>query len=270
MDSTASPMPSLVLSPPELFTLASLMGGEMLLGIPDPFPGWLTEEIVEAMEAARQKMVERGLLVLQSDGQIVIDAIVAALIWPIVTPQVVLLLTGGVPDQPSQQISFYHHSPLTVAVELYGEQWNVYPLPDRTSLSEQIRNRWQLREQQGTDAQTFSLPEDALQAALQVLPSEEEVCRSLQEAGVPPAAARAAARTLTTLRQNGALVAIRRRAELWQTEGLGILEGENGLWLLRSLTRRGHPWVEFTPCPASEIMDEIDALLDRFLPLEEG
>ena len=270
MDATTSPMPSLVLSPPELFTLASLMGGEMLLGIPDPFPGWLTEEIVEAMEAARQKMVERGFLALQSDGQIVIDAIVAALIWPIVTPQVVLLLIGGVPDQPSQQISFYHHSPLTVAVELYGEQWNVYPLLDRTALSEQIRQRWQLKEQQGADAQAFSLPEDALQAALQVLPAEEKVCRALQETGVPPTAACAAARTLTTLRQNGALVAIRRRAELWQTEGLGILEGENGLWLLRSLTRRGHPWVEFTPCPASEIMDEIDALLDRFLPLEEG
>jgi hypothetical protein len=260
---------SLELSPSELFTLASLMGGEMLLGIPDPFPGWLTEEIMEAMEAARQKMAERGLLALLSDGRIMIDSIVAALIWPIVTPQVVLLLTREAPNQPSQQISFYYRSPLIVAVEVHGERWNVYPLPDRASLSEQIRKTWQLSEQQGADAEPFSLAEDALQAALQALPSEEEACRLLEEAGVPPATARSAARTLITPRQNGALVVIRRRAELWQTEGIGILEGENGLWLLRSLTRRGHPWVEFAPCPASEVIDEIDAILDRFLPPEE-
>lgn len=46
----------------ELYTLASLVGGEMLVGVPDPFQGWLREEIELSMQKARQTLIQRNVL----------------------------------------------------------------------------------------------------------------------------------------------------------------------------------------------------------------
>jgi len=51
---------SIMLSPPELFTLASLLGGKTLIGIPDPFPGWLSEEIQQTMQSAQSSLGHSG------------------------------------------------------------------------------------------------------------------------------------------------------------------------------------------------------------------
>lgn len=255
----------------DLFTLASLLGGEMLIGVPDPFPGWLTEEIDETMVAARQNLVERGYLTLHPNGQVVMDVVVAAQVGTLVAPQTVFLLTVAVPDQLSYQVAFYHRSPLTVAMEKNGDEWRLQPLSELESIPEQIQKNWKIKAQKPVQVEPISLPKKYLELARDAISSgKESVQMRLEESGIDTTSARALALTLMTPRRNGALVAMRPHQNTWEVGGLGVLESENGLWLLRSFTRQQDEWVELIPCSAKKLSAEIEVLLKRFLPSKEA
>lgn len=258
-------------SPVELFTLASLLGGEMLVGVPDPFPGWLREEIEEAMQGAQKALAERGHLTLRPDGQVVMDVVTAALVGTLVAPQAVVLLTETLPDGTPNRSAFYYRSPLTVFLKIEGDTWSLRPIEGPDALYEQIVDIWQIGAQKAVRAETFSLPESAMQLAREARSSgEAAVQRALQQAGAEAKNARALARTLSAPRRNGALVAMRPRENAWEIGGLGMLEGENGMWLLRSFTRQQTDWVELKPCSGEELAGEIQKLLRRFLPMLEA
>jgi len=59
------------------------------------------------------------------------------------------------------------------------------------------------------------------------------------------------------------LVVMRQRGT-WQAGGLGFLEGENGLWRLRSFQSNAQDWVECLPCSAAELWQQVEALLERY------
>jgi len=255
----------------ELFTLASLLGGVMLVGVPDPFPGWLTEEIEEAMQAARKALAERGHLTLRPDGQVVMDVVTAALVGTLVAPQAVVLFTETSPDESPRQQACYHRPPLTVLLESEGETLHLGPLEGTSAPYEQIVGIWQVGAQKAVRAETFSLPESAMQSAREALSSgEAAVQKALQQTGAGVKNARALARTLSAPRRNGALVTMRPRKNSWETGGLGMLDGENGLWLLHSFTRQQADWVELIPCSAQKLSAEIEMLLKHFLPRQEA
>jgi hypothetical protein len=264
------PSPSLVCSSVELYTLASLLGGEMLTGLPDPFPGWLTEEIQAAMEEARQSLTTRGILAPREDGQMVMDVVAAALVGTLVSPQAVFILTVTGPEPPPRQVNLYYRVPLTVAMERREENWALGFLPDTAAIARRVQELWHLGPQKAVRASSFSLSEKEMEQVRQArVLGEKEVLSHLEKAGVPPASARAMARTLTAPRQNGAMVALCSRQGVWDTGGLGILEGENGLWLLRSFSRQGANWIECVPRSGQQLMAEVETLLHRFLPPQE-
>lgn len=254
----------------ELYTLASLLGGETLIGIPDPFPGWLTEEIHAAMEQARQSLIMRGILAVRDDGQIVMDVVAAAFIGALVSPQAVFIITATTPDQPSRQINLYHRPPLTVSMEEREGNWMLTFIPNTTPIASQVHELWHLGAQTAVQATSFTLPEDEMSQICQMRALEEEqILNRLRHAAVPLASAQAMARTLTAPRQNGAIVALSSRQGIWDVGGLGMLEAENGLWLLRSFSRQGANWVECIPRSGKQLMAEIETLVNRFLPPQE-
>ncbi len=261
---------SLSCSPGELYTLASLLGGEMLIGVPDPFPGWLTEEIQAAMEEARQSLTAREVLALRDDGQMVMDVAAAALVGTLVSPQAAFIITAAAPEQPLRQVNLYYRAPLTVAMEGQDGDWMLGFLPDTTAIARRVQELWHLGPQKVVRVSSFTLPEKEMERARQACAlGEKEVLDRLREAGVPPTSARAMARTLTAPRQNGAMVALCFRQGVWDTGGLGILEGENGLWLLRSFSRQGANWIECIPRSGQQLMAEVETLVRRFLPPQE-
>ena len=257
-------------SPIELYTLAALLGGEILIGVPDPFPGWLTEEIQAAMDEARQSLVARGVLASRSEGEVGMDVVAAALVGTLIAPRTAFLLTHTVPEPSSRQINIYHRPPLTVAMEQREGQWVLQFLPDTDAIVHQVRELWSLDAQQAVRASPFSLPESVMEEARQVRPlGETEIQKRLEKAGIPPASAGALAHTLANPLQNGALVAIGSRRGVWDTGGLGMLEGENGLWLLRSFSRQQDPWIECVPRSGPQLLADVEALVKRFLPPPE-
>ncbi len=72
--------PYITCTPAEAAFLASLLGAHTLLGLSDPFHGWLADEIGEAWERARTTLAERRYLEVAAEENLVIDTMVAALI----------------------------------------------------------------------------------------------------------------------------------------------------------------------------------------------
>lgn len=253
---------------PELFTLASLLGGEVVIGVPDPFSGWLVEEIEEVAEKAHHTLVERNYLSVQPDGKILMDAVVAALVGTITYPQAILIVTDTTPDRESRRINLYHRSPMTIALTVEEERVVLKPLPTE-AIADEILKTWQILAQKPAPATPFSIPEEILRQAKESLPSEEEARRFLEEAEVAPADAGALVEALAAPRRSGTLVAMRRHRENWDVKGVVALEGRNGLWLLRSFSRNQISWVECVPCSATKMQEEVRSLTRRFVFQEE-
>lgn len=257
-------------SPAELYTMASLLGGDTLIGVSDPFPGWLTEEIQEAMERSLNSLTDRGVLIRRGKNEIIMDVSVAALVAPLAAPQSVFIVTLTASDQVFRQLTVYYKAPLLVVLSAENELWNLQPVSDVEAMLKLIREFWQLDYQNAAHSQAISMPESVVQAALKSrAEGESEVLKQLTTSNVFEQSAQILAHTLTTARRNGSLVAINNRRGVWTTGGLGMLEGDNGLWMLRSFSRQQTPWVECIPRSSDQLMDEVAALIHRFLPLQE-
>jgi len=250
----------LTCSPQELFTLAALLGGQLLIGFPDPFPGWLTEEIQEAMVQSQQALVERDYL-RQENGEWRMDALVAALIGTLIAPSAVLLVTASAPSAQMQRQAFYARPPFLVQVTEAQEGYHLHPLSEDRQALAAILNLWQVECTTPAAEESFSMPEKLLEQVRQALaqaPAQAEAL--LRPYG---ASGEAFLRSLERARRNGALVVMRQRG-VWQVGGLGFLESENGLWRLRSFQSNAQDWVECLPCSIAELWQEVAVLLERY------
>lgn len=259
----------LTCSSEELFTLAAMLGGETLIGIPDPFPGWLTEEIEAAVNKAREDLIRRGYL-QEQNGALQMDILVAALVAAVARPEVTVILTIHRPPQTPRQESFYRRPPLIVHLHPEKDLYTLATLSSSKEILSLIWERWELEAQKPARAQGFAMPQETLEAVREALgQGEQEAIRVLHRSGVEPGSARAFVRTLQTGARNGTLIALRPLETTWQVGGIGMVEGENGLWRLRSFQRQNVELVECTPCSANELIEEIQLFLGRFLPVED-
>lgn len=259
---------TLTCSLPELFTLAAFLTGEVIIGVPDPFSGWLVEEIEEAVEQAYHTLAERQYLRIQPDGTLFIDTDVALLVGTVTHPQVLFMVTDMPADGRGQRVNYYHRSPVTVALTIEEEQVLLKALPTET-LTDAVLRVWQMQEQNPAPAAPFSIPEDALRQAKEALPAREKARQILQNAKVPSDHAEALVDALAHPKRTATLAAIRSHPNRWEAQGMVALEGPKGLWLLRSFSRNQIPWVECIPCSAAKMQEEVQSLIQRMLPYEE-
>lgn len=99
--------PAITCSPQEATYLASLLGGTSLLGLEDPFIGWLTEEIQEVWEKARDELAGRRYIEIDRDNRIIMDTTTAALIGTWVFPDASFITTYTPAGMPSS-IRYFH------------------------------------------------------------------------------------------------------------------------------------------------------------------
>jgi len=242
----------------ELFTLAALLGAEALVGVSDPFPGWLTEEIQEVMRQAQQRLAEREVLrFVNSQWQM--SACIALLLSTLIEPQAVLLANLSLMTGEYQQLVFYARSPFfTELTVTCAESYRLRLLEEGDQVLTRIQDFWQVDAQLSPPAaNSFLLPKKTLDQACQVLEQAESLLKPYGMAG------ETFLHSLHTAQRNGAVVAMRRSAT-WQVGGKGFLQGENGLWLLRSVQQSGESWVEVIPSDAQALLGELHTLLQLF------
>jgi len=249
--------------------LASLLGARMLLGIEDPFRGWLTEEIEEAWSRARAGLAERRFIEIQADGGVVMDPAVAALVGVWAFPQASFMLNFTSGDGPTERRYFHLTQTLGVEQVLTAEAAvQLTALEGAPAIYRRVLQIFRLGDQAAAPGNPAMLTEALLiQARARAIESGSGAAQKvLQQGHLPEATARSLARTLADPIANGALVCLARRTTTWEVSGLGLLEGRNGLWRLRSFARDEEPWIEAIPCTAVQFGEEIRRVMNRVLP----
>lgn len=66
----ASKQDTVTLNDKEFFFLAGILGSDRLLGVEDPFSGYLTEEIANEWEASKTSLLEKHYLIREESGEL--------------------------------------------------------------------------------------------------------------------------------------------------------------------------------------------------------
>lgn len=263
-------LPSIACSATEMAFLSSLLGADSLVGVPDPFAGWSSNAIDAALAEARRTLAERRLVSVLPDGSVCLQETVAELVGTCGYAEATYMLTytaaGG------EVFGHHFHVIRRSAVELILSHEDVLTCQltalDTGAVLDRVAEIFRLGDQGAPQVPNGRLPEVSLRIARNRGEAEgpEVAERHLVGAGLPPETAGALAQTLTNPLGNGALVALGSDKSDWGVCGLALLEGENGLWLLRNVHQGSSRWVDVVPCSAADLREFLRSVMNRALP----
>lgn len=257
-------LPSFQFSGPELYLLGSLAGAETLIGVRDPFYGWLTEEIVEALATVRSDLLASGHLSLQHDG-IAFAPQLAPLITSLATPRVVLMTTVTGMDGAAQERAYHASAAGVTRLTTEGQQQYYLEGLAPSALASDICGWWGLVQQPSAPGMPFRLTQEALLAVRDSVADQATAVAALVAAGADPASAASFAGALAAPLTNGSLAVLRRVGAGWDVTGTALLESATGLWQLRAFEHQDVPWVEVAPVEAGAMAQRIERLVQQAL-----
>jgi hypothetical protein len=137
------------------------------------------------------------------------------------------------------------------------ERVQLVPLDGRAAIASAVLAFWAVADQPAAhDGEVLVIPQQALRRAVAIAAADgaQAAERSLLELEIGSPAARALAATLARPRRNAALLALQHSGLARHTLGIGMLEGENGVWRLRPMPGDA---VEVAPCSGPELAELI-------------
>lgn len=264
--------PTFACSAIELTFLASLLGAETLVGIPDPFTGWLTEEVEAAWGQARAALADRGAIRLLPGGRVEVDHAVANLVYACATPVGSVMVTYTPADGQDECYYFHAKDGVVVQQERAGALHALTPCESPDHVWQRMTEILPLSDRPAFTAPPALLPGEDL-ARTRKLAAErgpEAAAVKLRLLDIHPTTAELLAQTLFRPVGNGAVVSLVPRQDEWTVDGIGVLEGENGLWLMRSTRQGDEEWVRLAPSGKAEAEAEIRRLLTATLAVPVG
>lgn len=259
---------SVALSTVEAVYLGCLLEAESLMGFPDPFGGWLTEEIEPALAAARDSLAARDVITLLDDGRIQVDPLAALVIRACGFSAASFLCNRTV---GTETYTYALHLTPDAAVEQIPSDgdtvgYELTVLATTEDVPARIVQFLGLADQGAAEALEGEVPEAVLTKArtLAAEQGEESAAACLAQAGLSQATALALARAFARGASGGSLAALRRLDQSWAVDGIALLDGPDGLWLLR--TGREGETVRVSPATAKEAMAEVMRIMAQSWP----
>ncbi|MEI6776384.1 MAG: hypothetical protein WCK70_05755 [Chloroflexales bacterium] len=250
-----------ILSGEELYLLSAITGGETLIGVQDPFIGWLTEEIVEKLESVRGDLHARGYVVVRDTGAAV-EPSLAPLITALTVPHIAVMVTLHHPGHDLEERAYHVGHASTVKLSQSGQHYQLEPMTE-SAIAADICNWWGLHDQIAAPGVPFRLEQSTLLAARDAAGDAAAAAALLSEVGAPAETAASFASALHDPQTNGSLAAMRRGAAGWDVRGVAILESAATLWRLRAFQHHDAPWVEVAPESAAGLTQRVERLLQH-------
>lgn len=262
----------LTCSTSELVVLAGLLGAEALEGVPDPFVGWLDDEINAALTTARESLVQRQFLELRSDGTVLMDRAVALVVGTCAYAEAIFVQTYTPAGDQQLERCFYLTSELAVERAPSSTDpgaWDLVVWPDGAAACRRVLEWFDLAGlSEAPAAQGGTIPTPVLTSVTQLAAQAgADRCKvALLQAGLEPATAAAMAATLADPVGNGAVVTMVRQGTSWDVGGMGLLAGRNGLWLLHAREVGDQEWVDLAPVTVEAASAQVLHVLQAAVP----
>ncbi|HYG60783.1 MAG TPA: hypothetical protein VD902_22125 [Symbiobacteriaceae bacterium] len=210
--------------------MTALLGGEALVGIPDPFYGWLAVEVEEALVKARADLAARGAITVASDGRVTASPAVESLVNACLFPHASFRLSCTTPGGQAPERYFHLTPDMVVELVSAGEQAELVPYPGGgEALCRRLTGLLDLHSNSIPGAEPTTVPAEQYWQA-----------QALDEGSS----------TWTVLR-------LTRKGAAWDVSGVGVHVGAGGLWRIQPEERSGQAWLELRPCTADEIHEAI-------------
>lgn len=255
----------------EFVFIAGMLGAQSVVGIRDPFEGWLAAEIEDAWIRAREAMVRRNLLLVRSDGSVYVESGTASVVGACSFPEASVIVTHT-PAQGEACAYGFHlfdgrivrlTAPLVpnAACSLELVSTDVKHLHDLVAGILSLDGATPC-------AEGGELPEAVLlEARNQAGQAGEGAARAaLLSGGLSAGVATALAASLRRPISNYAIALITQAAGPVEPRGIGLLQAENGLWRFTSAEREGQTWVQISPSTMKDARLELQRVLHDAFP----
>ncbi|HYF91828.1 MAG TPA: hypothetical protein VD969_06250 [Symbiobacteriaceae bacterium] len=266
----ATKLPAIACSTMELAFLAGLLGAESLTGVPDPFEGWSGDDVEAVWAEVRRSLAGRRLLSIMADGSICVEAAVAELVGTCGFAEATFMLTYSSADGITAGHHFHviRQSAVELVLGYEGEMTCRLTALDTPAVMDRVSSIFRLDGQEAPSVPSGRLTEPDMRLARQLAEAagREAAEPHLLGLGFCPETAAALAETLARPLGNGALVAVSADQSDFGVDGLALLEGECGMWLLRNVQESGARWVDVVPCTAAALREFIRSIMNRALP----
>jgi len=260
-------------TPAELALVGRLLDAPSLQLPKDPFDGSSAEEIERALTQAQESLADRRYIQVQPDATVAVDVSVAALVGALAFPESSLIATLMVGEEPPETRQVHFASGLIVEQEQqHDDTYSLTAVRDRETASRRLCEFLRLVDQPASSGEAFALAEAEMGEVRLVVAAEGERAGAvfLEQAGVPSATAASLAQALANSLRYATLLALTwRGGEAQQVDSFALLEGGQGLWLLRPLGRDGESWIKVTPSDASYAIRQVEELTRLVMPVLE-
>ena len=240
----------------ELWFLLSQFGPAVILGMDNPYLGWLADEIISAQRQALLSLVDRDLVRIVSDQEISLDDTLADIVRTVTQPEHSLVVQAQDGRAPTRR---YIHIQKNIIVEhlpLDDGQHRLTVFTDEETLAAYLGEFLHFNSPAKGTGKEFCLPEAVLFEArllcTKQADDQELVLQRLTAAGLSQLEAKRLTAALSSPVANSAAVVVvnRNDNETQHVRGLAVLEGREEMWQMQPFERNGQSWVEFTPSNA--------------------
>jgi hypothetical protein len=260
---------SIAFSTEELYYLACILPAAGLIGFEYPFPGPLEES---SLELAKQSLVERGYIKIHSDGEVVLDVIVAGLVIA-AAYSACTLVTSRVVASGSSHCRLVHLAPNLILEQevLDDEKVTLTAVSDAETLEDRLRDFFNLPDVPPAPGFVFTLTEPEMAQTRRLASEGAEVCSAyLARFGIPLEVARVLALTLSDSPNIGSLSTMRHKAtgETYYENAVAWIADSLGAWRIESLPplEEGQPSeVRLIPTSSAEIQQRLADILHKAL-----
>lgn len=245
----------------ELWFLMSQFSPAYVMGIDNPYLGWLADEIQEATKKAVQSLIEKDIARVLTEDSIELDDTVVEMARACVHPQHTLLV--AIQPQPGAVAGFQRYTHfaepdwIVEHVEYEPGKHRLTAIRDPQALLEHLRDDLRLDSSAASGSPSFKLRQAALHAAARDYADGkfQEGLSTLEESGLDTAVCQRLGAVLAAPVANASFVVMKNRnnSDRNFTCGFGYLEGAAELWLMRPFMQGDEAWVEFTPGSAELI-----------------
>jgi hypothetical protein len=250
----------------EFWLLLQQFSPTVVLGLANPYQGWLVEEITAAERKALKSLMDRDLARKVSKDQIDLDDVLAQMIAACAQPRHSLIVQPQDVKRKTGQLFIHFVKDLIVEqCEFEPGQFRLTAIKDQDALVRRLDERLRLSTKTAGHGAKFRLSEEALMEVRSLCADghAQKALAKLDKAKVPDARAAALVAALTAPVGNTAvaLLSNRDRPELQHVKGFAFLESENELWIMLPLEKNEEKMIEFVPANGKQLKERFLQML---------